>query len=318
MQEEPSSRFTWAVIQPSPVPTVEYAKSELLTAAAREIKCRQYLALVLEQPPNRFGRWSWIAFIVEPATLCPLPQTYLPIRPCTSQTRDSEPLDPGFEWPFAECVVNTSDVNPVTGIFVPDVIDTGKAPYVLSESEAVRFREVFMKDREEIDIIQEKERKMRIKEDRRAAGFSDRTDYWWTSTSPESTQIPRLPGELFPRLVLLSAKVHYDLSATDDFGTLNDWREERKTILRLLARFLNPSTERAIRWAHNIQVLDGYLVSPYRQENVPDLTCAPIVKLASLLDRPSSPVNQVEDASATQMTEEDDVAEDWSDSEGGC
>ncbi|KAJ7216199.1 hypothetical protein B0H12DRAFT_343713 [Mycena haematopus] len=247
MQE--GERFTWAIVHPSAVQTVAYANSELVTAAAQAIKCRQYLALVLERPPRTWDR-SWLAFIVEPATLSPLPQTWLPIRPCTLGTR--EPLDPGFEWPFDDCVVNTSDVNPVTAIFIPDFIDTGKSPHVLSQSEADRFDEVFMKDREAVHAMQ----MLRRREERLAEGFSDGgTHAVWTTYSSKSIKIPPLPGEFFPRSVDLSAKVHYDLSATDDFGTLSDWQEERKAVLRLLARFSYPSTERAIRWAHQMQVI---------------------------------------------------------------
>ncbi|KAF7373411.1 HAD-like protein [Mycena sanguinolenta] len=176
-----------------------------------------------------------------------------------------------------------------------------------------------MKDRADFRSMQRDERRMRIKEERRGAGFSSGGTWdQWTSFSPRSTRIPRMPGEIFPRLVYLSAKVHYDLSAADDLGTLNDWEEERKTILRLLARFSDPSTGRAIRWAREIQMLNesGSLFSLPMQEDIPDLTCAPLVEVVSLFDRPPSPVNQP-DALQSQTEESDHVVEDWSDSGGG-
>jgi hypothetical protein len=51
---------------------------------------------------------------------------------------------------------------------------------------------------------------------------------FWTSSSEKNTRIPRTRGELFPRIVEMSAKVDYDLSATDNFRTLNDWQRKVK------------------------------------------------------------------------------------------
>jgi hypothetical protein len=87
MQAKPLRRFTWAVVHPYPEQTAKYLNSEFATAAAHEIECRQYLALVLEKPPDWWGS-KWLAFLVEPETIRhePLPKSYLPIRPCNLGT----------------------------------------------------------------------------------------------------------------------------------------------------------------------------------------------------------------------------------------
>lgn len=62
-------------------------------------------------------------------------------------------------------------------------------------------------------------------------GFSDACSRW-TSFSAKSTQIPRLPGEVFLSVVDVCAKVPYDLSTIGQLGTLDDWKEDRKSIFR--------------------------------------------------------------------------------------
>jgi hypothetical protein len=52
-------------LHPSAVQTVKYANSEFATAAAQEIKCRKYLALVMEKPPDSPENWTWLVFLVK-------------------------------------------------------------------------------------------------------------------------------------------------------------------------------------------------------------------------------------------------------------
>ncbi|KAF7373448.1 hypothetical protein MSAN_00554500 [Mycena sanguinolenta] len=233
-----------------------------------------------------------------------------------------EPLDPGFEWPFGDCVANTSDTNPITAILVPSFIDISMTPHVLSASESVRFREVFLADREAVHLMQRDERWTQIKEERRTAGLSRLSDPGstcgrWTSFSPKSVQTPCVLREYCTRIVDLSAAVCYDFSGPERFGTLDGWQEERRTIFRLLTRFSDPLTERAIRWALNEQ--PAGLISTLQEDVVPDLTCTPLVELASSLVRPPSP----DDARVSQSHTADggdvdvvNVVEDWSDGDG--
>jgi hypothetical protein len=99
---------------------------------------------------------------------------------------------------------------------------------------------------------------------RRADGFSNGIVIgvfgFWTSSSEKSTRIPRMRGELFPRIVEISAKVDYDLSATDNFGILNDWGEEGKSITRWPSIY---SIRLAIDFLFRILVLS---LTPRRRE----------------------------------------------------
>lgn len=193
MQNWRPTRFSWAVVQPSAVQTVQYLHPDLSGTVSCQIRCRQYLALVAEMPPNSFGKWWWYAFLVEGANRTPLPRFHLPIQPCNLGPR--EPLDPGFAWPFDGCVLNTGDFAPVVGKFVPSIVDTASSPHVLSETETARFIPLFLAD--QTTII----------EMRQADEFSDR----------KSSPIPCLPGlgQLGQKGITIAATVSYDLSAVD-------------------------------------------------------------------------------------------------------
>jgi hypothetical protein len=188
---------------------VQYLHPDLAGTVSCQIRCRQYLALVAEMPPNSFGKW-WYAFLVEVANRTPLPRFHLPIQPCNLGPR--EPLDPGFAWPFDGCVLNTGDFAPVVGKFVPSIVDTASSPHVLSESETARFIPLFLAD--QTTII----------EMRQADEFSDR----------KSSPIPYLPGQLGLKGITIAAKVSYDLSAVDldGLGTLKDWTADRTEIFQ--------------------------------------------------------------------------------------
>lgn len=128
-------------------------------------------------------------------------------------------------------MLKTSDCNPVLAVFTPEVVGDGQNLHVLSPSEIVRFDQLFLADRRGIPAIQAEERRMRRKAERRADGLSDACSRWM-SFSAKSTQIPRLPGEFFPSVVDMCAKVPYDLSTIGQLGTLDDGKEDRKSIFR--------------------------------------------------------------------------------------
>ncbi|KAJ7802211.1 hypothetical protein B0H14DRAFT_3155170 [Mycena olivaceomarginata] len=199
-------------LQPLRCSTVKYANSEFATAAAQEIKCRKYPTLIMEEPPDSPENWTWLVFLLG--------------------TR--EPPDPGFDWPFGDCVLNTSAWNSMPAAFVPVFVADGNSRRVLSESEAARFKILFKKDRELSLVRSWDECRIRMRE------HDEPMDSRMTSSSEKGTRIPRMRGELFPRIVEISAKVDYDLSATDNFGTLNDWAEEGKKHNKDSRSFLSP------------------------------------------------------------------------------
>ncbi|KAJ7852966.1 hypothetical protein B0H13DRAFT_1205861 [Mycena leptocephala] len=158
---------------------------EFATAAAQDIRpCQKYFTLVKDCSHKYYattGRTPvWLAFRVQPASKIPLPDTYLPIWPCQLGTR--EPLRPGFDWPFGDCVVSTSD--PV--LFLPSLVDSdmGRNPHVLPPRDSHRFADLSQADRGACigpRFAEEKARKWREPE---AAGFSSEWGSTWTSFSP--------------------------------------------------------------------------------------------------------------------------------------
>ncbi|KAJ7172773.1 HAD-like domain-containing protein [Mycena crocata] len=239
--------FTWAVIRPSALRTVAYMNSEFVTAAAGEIECRQYLALVLERPLSKLLN-TWIAFLVEPCNPGNLPRTYLPIWPCT--LGDREPLRPGFDWPFGDCIVNTQRAS-----IVPCSVESNNSPHILPSSEANRFRSLFVRDGDTLGCARALDNKIRKRQERMAEGFSSGTYSDWTNFSKKSTDLHVQPGEVFRPVTDLSAEIHYDLSVVHDLGTLEELNQDRDRILRVLTRFSHPSAERTIRWTSSIQSL---------------------------------------------------------------
>ncbi|KAJ7321361.1 hypothetical protein DFH08DRAFT_1033960 [Mycena albidolilacea] len=69
------------------------------------------------------------------------------------------------------------------------------------------------------------------------------------------------------------AKTPYDLSTIGQLGTLDDWKEDRKSIFRVLARFSHPSAGRTIRWTLEMQAIAwGCWIPAQMQEAIQDLT----------------------------------------------
>ncbi|KAJ7152788.1 HAD-like domain-containing protein [Mycena filopes] len=267
-------RWTWAVIQPSAVHTVARLSSEFATAAAGQVKCRRYLALVLEKEPGIFDdSLSWLAFLVQPADRTPLPEAYLPIWPCEEGSR--APLHPGFEWPFGDCLVRTGD--PL--IFTPVGHDAGnRPPYTLPESDAEQLYQLFLDDREDVLHREYLASKAQMREERNAAGYSSECGSIWKNLSASSTLAPIPPGEMFRSLVYISAHVSYDISMTPE-TCRDDLEQDRKAIMRVFARFSWSSTERTIRW-----VLGMTTPAAPTLDSSADLTCPPLVEFAAQLD----------------------------------
>jgi hypothetical protein len=178
---------------------------------------------------NPDSKPSWVAFLVEAVDRGPLPQTYLPIWPCRLGPR--EPLHPGFDWPFGDCVINT---NPVA--FYPDYLETGITPHMLPPSEVNRIDALLPQDRAFRIKAECAGRQPRINAARQADGYSTTTCSRWTDFSLKSTQIFRQAGELFARMFSLYAQIHYDLQVVQDVGTRVDLEQDERSIKRCTFR----------------------------------------------------------------------------------
>jgi hypothetical protein len=229
MQTEP--RFIWAVIQPSAVESVAHLDSHLATATAQDTRpCQKYFALVEDCSKHEYYAETglppvWLAFRVQPASKIALLETYLPIWPCQLGTR--EPLRPGFDWPFGDCVVSTSD--PV--LFLPSLVDMGGNPHVLPLRDSLRFADLSQADRDARIVPRFVEEKARKRREREAAGFSSEWGSTWTSFSARSTLPPVQPGHFFRPIVRISALVSYGITA-NSMDTWDDMEQDRKLIMR--------------------------------------------------------------------------------------
>ncbi|KAJ6466052.1 hypothetical protein C8R47DRAFT_1235242 [Mycena vitilis] len=203
---------------------------------------------------------TWLAFTVQPATQLPLPAAFLPIWPCTLGPR--APIDPGFEWSFGDCVVDTS--NPL--VFCPVLSGTCQGPCrILPQGDYERFSELFMHDGDVVTNANILEKKARIREERKAAGVASDSYSTWTSFSASSTSIAVPPGKMFRPVIRISAHVYYDIHLPEN-NSRELLEEDRKSIIRLsltricrlVARFSRLSTERTIRWVLEVKNVDRW------------------------------------------------------------
>ncbi|KAJ7152784.1 HAD-like domain-containing protein [Mycena filopes] len=290
-------RCTWAVISPSPLDTLAQLNSDFALSAARDVECHQYLALILEKDRNEYATsLTWLAFLVQPITAGPLPDAYLPIWPCTTGPR--APINPGFDWPFGDCVLRTGD--PL--LFTPTITDP-RNPVVLPQPDADRFREIFLADREELERQMFLTKKARMREERDAAGLSSESESTWTNFSAHSTRIAIQPGELFRPLVHISADVCYEVAPF--FTPRDQLEQDRKSIMRIFARFSQLSTESTVGWVVATRS-ETYEPLALQEDSgsIPDL-CAPLLEFSSQLERCWSP-----DRVETPTNEQDQDYED--------
>ncbi|KAJ6554467.1 hypothetical protein B0H19DRAFT_148117 [Mycena capillaripes] len=228
---ERGQHFTWAIIQPSAVETVAHLNSAFATIAAQDIECQQYLALVQELSLCEYAeadeRPVWLAFLVQPVgQLIPLPDAdaYLPIWPCQLGTR--EPLHPGFDWPFGDCVLSTDAF-----FFSPVLVDKDQNPRVLPWHDSIRFKELSLADTDALIYKRIRETEARNRQEQEAAGYGSNFENW-VDFSVGSTLLPVQPGNLgFPPTVGISALVSYDVIAGPN-GTRNELEQDRKCIKR--------------------------------------------------------------------------------------
>ncbi|KAJ6517198.1 hypothetical protein C8R47DRAFT_1189634, partial [Mycena vitilis] len=175
--EDYQMEYFWALISPSPQHSVSYLKSDLASAAARQLECGQYLAIVLEPSTvhnPRFGpqRPTAMAHLVQRADDV-LPDTYLPIAPCQVQSPHA-PLAPGFAWPFGDCVIYTGKR------FVFDTVDFDRTMvdprHVLPPDVAISFTVICDDD----DYAQRRINAARTKVEKAEVGVLDDEDGDWS------------------------------------------------------------------------------------------------------------------------------------------
>ncbi|KAJ7146617.1 hypothetical protein C8R44DRAFT_864360 [Mycena epipterygia] len=181
--EKSTRRYFWAVVSPSPHHSVAYLKSTFATSAAANVKCDEYLALVLEsnrKPRDGGGPRSMLAYLVQ-LSQHPLPEIYLPIAPCRMGSR--EPLVPGFDVP-------------------------------LSADTADSFTAISNADLEEQHTKDRQKRLAFRKADREAAGLADDDDERWTTFSVKSTTAVPIYGQFFS-LARIRAHVRFDIESLE-------------------------------------------------------------------------------------------------------
>ncbi|KAJ6554462.1 HAD-like domain-containing protein [Mycena capillaripes] len=185
-----------------------------------------------------------------------------------------EPLHPGFDWPFGDCVLSTEPL-----FFSPVLVDKGRNPHVLPRHESEQFQETFRADRDAVISRQVRKRQE----------AADCSSEYWINFSISSTCLPIQPGHFFRPIVEVSALVSYSIAA-DINGTRKELEQDRKHIKRLLARFYRLSTERTIRWALAIQNTDqGSFILSNLNDSILDLTCPALVDFSVQLERRPSP-----------------------------
>ncbi|KAJ7702012.1 hypothetical protein B0H16DRAFT_750723 [Mycena metata] len=291
----------WAILSPSAHHSVAYLNSSLATAAAADLKCGQY-HMVVELPGD--GRTQAVAYFVQSAHL-PLPATYIPILPCRLGTR--EPLVPNFEWPFGECIVDTTQKL----IFTPVLLESNTvAPRVMPEHASRVFAEVSDADdraQSERELV---EWRLTRKADQEAAGLVD-DDPRWTTFSPKSTVADAQPGQFFPPSSI-SAEIRYDIESLRELPPASQCLHEVEDVKRLRARFTRLGTERTITWVAHQNAADTLKSSCERDISNFELTG--LLAFSTTFERaPSADQDDSSDSGDDPLPEDDfdDWGGDW-------
>ncbi|KAJ7224919.1 hypothetical protein B0H12DRAFT_280282 [Mycena haematopus] len=233
-------KLVWATVSISAHHSVAYLQSTFATLEADTIdsQSREYPVVAqLSTTPGAERPDGAVAYLVQSITY-PLPPTYVPILPCRLGSR--EPLIPEFEWPFGECVVDTS----TKLIFTPEIL--GSNPRVLSTDASWIIHAIFVAD----DFAHRKrdslERVASRKAEREAAGLVDE-DSRWATFSRSSTKAAITPGAFFPPFGI-SALVRFDIESLKQLLPARQILEDERKVKLLRARFSRPETERTIVW----------------------------------------------------------------------
>ncbi|KAJ7775489.1 hypothetical protein B0H16DRAFT_1756939 [Mycena metata] len=260
----------FAIISPSAHHSVAYLNSTLATSAAADLNCGQYLAIV-ELPDSEST--NAVAFFVQSARQ-PLPATYIPISSCRVGTR--EPLVLDFEWPFGECVIDTSRKL----VFEPVPVESNADDEIRAKWEL-------------------SERRVTKKAEQAAAGLLNEDDSRWTTFSPKSTIADPQPGQFFPPSSV-SAQIRYDIESLREILPATQCLDEGEHVKRLRARFTRLGTERTIFWTmHQVFTSSGYFgdhltptqaarvtVKPLCAQDSTDFEHSPLFEFSTTFERP--------------------------------
>ncbi|KAJ6449919.1 hypothetical protein C8R47DRAFT_1171295 [Mycena vitilis] len=287
---DPSERYFWALISPSPRRSLAYFESPLADAAARKLICGRYLALVLEPSTVQNPRWGAqpslaVAHLVQ-RVKDPLPDVYLPIAPCQVQSVHP-PLTPSFAWPFGDCVIYTGK---------SFMVDPRR---VLPHDAALSFTAICDDD----DYAQRRINAARTKAEKAEVGVLDDEDGDWSAFSGDSAEAEIVPGpgQFFPPSEI-SADVFFDIESLSQVLPANRCFEDVRNVERLRARFSRSSTERTIIWTLNQPPFELGEAPP--NVDAPELENDHLLRLSSTLQRPPSP-----DISSTEQDDEEEEEE---------
>ncbi|KAJ6617683.1 hypothetical protein B0H10DRAFT_1299000 [Mycena sp. CBHHK59/15] len=213
-------RCSWAIVTPSAEDSVAYFHSVFASAAATGVSHNSYLAVVLER--ESFNETFWVAFLVQPLSY-PLPEFYLPIAPSSVGPRSA--VQPGFKWPFDECVIDT--VNKF--IFYPStVVGT---PHIVPEDIALSIFSIYESDSAEITRRMLECGPQLLQAKKEADGFGDDKGSRWTDFSTKSTYVRPIPGEFFAP-AFIRARVSYDIESLKHFLPASQCFEDEKAITK--------------------------------------------------------------------------------------
>ncbi|KAJ7852967.1 hypothetical protein B0H13DRAFT_2581432 [Mycena leptocephala] len=249
MQTEP--RFIWATIQPSAVETVAHLDSHFATAAAQDTRpCQKYFALVED---------------------------------CS---QDEYFAETGFDWPFGDCVVSTSD--PV--LFLPSLVDSDmggmRNPHVLPPRDSLRFAELSQADgdaRMRPRVAEEKARKRR--NDKQLGFLANGARHGRVSVL--AALFRRSAGSYFSTNGQISALTRRSVLSVVDGKDYQMGVDDAVTQFGIQ----NQNTHR------------GYFILNDLNESIPDLTCPALVDFSAQFERPLSP-DQATPPAPMEMTSE--------------
>ncbi|KAJ7040075.1 HAD-like domain-containing protein [Mycena alexandri] len=290
-----------AVISPSAHHSVAYLNSTLATAAAAHLQCGQYLAVILELPNPRDDSRVLAHFVQ--STHQPLPTTYIPIFPCRVGTR--EPLTVDFEWPFGECVIDTSRKLVFQPVPVESNVEVRKA---LSADVSRVFRAICRADDKRRWELESSEQSATRKAEQAAAGIVCESDSGWTTFSLKSTVAQTQVGQFFPPLDI-SVQISYDIECLREILPATQCLDDVENVKRLRARFSRLGTERTILWTMH-QVARATGETPCKQD-ITDFEHSPLFEFSTTFERPLTPDADTPPTPPEWADEDDDDLNDW-------
>ncbi|KAJ6462330.1 hypothetical protein C8R47DRAFT_97758 [Mycena vitilis] len=241
-----------------------------------------------------------MAYLVQPSHF-PLPDTYLPIFPCKLGSRG--PLVPDFEWPFGECIVNTSRSGK---FFFNAVVDPSEGVQRWISDASRRLFDAICDIDTDAHINQEIA--MQLAE-REAAGV-DEGD--WTAFSRKSTLADVRPGHFFAPTTV-AGRIRYDIGSVKQILPASRCMDEVRQIKILRARFSRPGTERTILWTQDCVSGSGQNALAVMDIPATEIQNGALFNLCVAFERPRTPSKSELPVWAAQQEDDDDEWYGWGD-----